>query len=239
MGSIGHHLHRSETFLHRARCADTSAADVAIDLRRSVSHAATALAVHVGMSHSSTRRLELALHAAISSGQLSRSHVKTLRQVYDLPAFLASTASGDAEHIGGPGCPLRRLRRRAAALLKDVRAITAGQPRPVRYHKRWLRGLPSRLHPRGSEPIASVRDILDLPNYRQIVADWDLEDVPIMRRPDPHGWYELGRQPLPCSCHPETTRMPSDAAGRFPLSPIWRRVLERELGTPVPEVLRA
>ena len=133
MGSVSHHQARSAAFLCRARQASESGdvADAANAMRRSASHAAAALAVNLGMRHNSRRRLEIALHAYISSGQLSRSHVKTFRQVHAFPQYLAAAETRAATRIGGRGCPLRRLRRRVAVLLKDVEAIVAGNPRPV------------------------------------------------------------------------------------------------------------
>ncbi len=241
MGSVSHHQARSAAFLCRARQASGSGdvADAANAMRRSASHAAAALAVNLGMRHNSRRRLEIALHAYISSGQLSRSHVKTFRQVHAFPQYLAAAETRAATRIGGRGCPLRRLRRRVAVLLKDVEAIVAGNPRPVRYHKRWLRGLPPRRGGLDSPRITSVRDILDLHNYREIVAHWGLERVPMMRRPDPHGWYARGATPERCPCHPETSDLPSHLQSRFPLSPIWQRVLEKEMGFSIPDTLDA
>ena len=151
MGSINHHQERSAAFLGRARTAGQAGdiADAAVALRRSVSHAATALAVNAGLCHNTRHRLEIAIHGCVSSGRMSRSHVKTFRQVHSLPEYLASAETRHGKRVGDRGCPLRRLRRRVAALLKDAEAIIAGNPRPVRYHKRWARGLPPRFRPRG------------------------------------------------------------------------------------------
>ena len=241
MGTINHHQERSMAFLSRARTAGQAGdiADAAVALRRSVSHAATALAVNAGLCHNTRHRLEIAIHGCVSSGRMSRSHVKTFRQVHTLPEYLASEETRHGKRVGDRGCPLRRLRRRVAALLKDADAIIAGNPRPVRYHKRWARGLPPRFRPEDLPPITSVRDILDLPNYGEIVAEWKLEKVPLMRSADPHGWYERGAVPIRCPCHPETGEISTHRDTRFPLSPIWQKVLERVLGTPIPDVLRA
>ena len=238
MGSVIHHQARSAAFLDRARSAGTDDVnDAAAALRRSACHAATALAVHAGMPHNTRRRLEIALHAYVAQGQLSRSHIKTFRQLHSFPEYLASAAARPGKTIGGRGCPLRRLRRRVAALLNDVTAIIAGNPRPVRYAQRWLRGLPPCPERVPVSAIVSVRDILDLPNYQAIRTEWELEHVPLLRVPDPHGWYQRGAIPSPCPCHPETWKSPTDIDKRFPLSPIWKRVLEHVLGIPVPDVL--
>ncbi len=316
MGTVPHHQARSEAFLNRARDAIAAgdATEAAHALRRAVSHAVTALAVHTGLRHNTTRRLEIALHNLIAGGQLSRSHLKTFRQAYSLPAHLSSPShnppilSPSKDH-GKPAEPrpnpaptviakteatwqirnginnlsvhpeplviarseatwqsrsgsrrrshqsyparltrhpnpdpiitLRRMRRRVAALVNAAAAIIAGQPKTVRVPKRWLRGLP----PRESQPtpptILSVQDILDLPNYRDIVAAYDLIGAPFAKRPDPHGMYEHGRTPRPCSCHPETRAMPSQDETTITLSPLWRRALEHAFGIPIPQTLPA
>ena len=125
------------------------------------------------------------------------------------------------------------------AQAKDADAIIAGQSKPARQHKRWLRGLPPReVHPKPPS-ITSVRDILHLPNYRSIAETYDLTGVPLAKQPDPHGMYAHGRSPLPCSCHPETRALPSHSTDTINLSPLWRRALERALGIPVPTTLPA
>ena len=321
MGTVPHHQARSHDFLTRARDAAAAAdfTEAGNALRRAASHAITALSVHNGQRHNTTRRLENTIFRHIASGQFTRSHLKTFRHTYTLPTHLSSPDQSEpsprlrrrpgpdrnpAQGRNGPiraaacgqpapankpgqrnpaqgeptrsiltrskpshtgtlpgrkhsparvparGAPveprdtraastLRRMIRRVAALIRVADAIVAGQSKPARQHKRWLRGLPSReVHPKPPS-ITGVRDILHLPNYRSIAETYDLTGVPLAKQPDPHGMYAHGRSPLPCSCHPETRALPSHSTDTINLSPLWRRALERALGIPVPTTLPA
>ncbi len=86
MGTISHHQTRADAFLHRADRAISThdPTQVAVALRRAATHITTALAVHQGWKHKSQRQLEIVLHANIARDNLSRSHLKTLRQAHTL-----------------------------------------------------------------------------------------------------------------------------------------------------------
>ena len=257
MGTVAHHQDKTQCFLHRAR--DAVAAGDAIEaanaLRRAASHAATALAVHTGFRHNTTRRLETALFNCISAGRLSRSHLKTFRHTYTLPDHLRDSDDSRPGHRNSnrgkpperrpdpahPACaiPLRRMRRRVTSMVKSIDDLIAGKIPSVRFHKRYLRGLPPReIHP-APVSITSIRDILDLPNRREIAETYGLQRDPLVRRPDPHGMYAAGCTPRPCSCHPETANDLSETPTRVHLSPLWQKALERALRTTIPSVLLA
>ena len=161
--------------------------------------------------------------------RLSRSHLKTFRQTCSLPTAIAAQT--------GPavGTTLRRLRRRVAAMLYAVAAFLNGQPKPVHYHKLWLRKPDRPLLP----DLRAARDILTLPNYAEIRTRFDLSRAPLATEPDPHGWYDLGQPPRPCPCHQDLwDRHNATAERRITLSPLWRRALEKTFRTKLPDQLQ-
>ena len=258
----------------------------AVALRRAASHAATALAVHYGCKHSSRRRLEFAIHLAVCSGRLSRSHLKTFRQVHNNPHSFPRPLSSSRSKTPSPrpetrashpkatlprpeslaphskprssrpespssrskppsqnhavhpvnGCKsaIRRLRRRVAAMLAAVAALVAGNPKPVRYHKLWLRkaNLPT------LPELSHIRDVLDLPNYQEIIDRFNLIGAPMAAEPDPHGWYNRGQAPIPCPCHQALwDKHEAAVEHRIVLSPLWRRALEKTFRVKLPDPL--
>ena len=94
METLSHHQAKASEFLHRADLAINShdPTEAAVALRRAASHITTALAVHQGWKHRSQRQLETVLHVNIAADNLSRSHLKTLRQAHTLPTHLSSRA---------------------------------------------------------------------------------------------------------------------------------------------------
>ena len=246
MVSLSNHDHAP---YHSAACAAAAA------LRRAATHAVTALAVNGGWKHKSRFQLETVLHAAISSDTLSRSHLKTFRQIHDLPQALSlrgakRRGNPDANPPAHPelveGCPsvegchpvepcpatLRRLRRRVASLIKAVAALIAGNPRPVRHHKRWQRKSDLPDLPR----LTYVRQILSLPNYEDIQDKFRLHHIPLDTDPDPHGFYRRGAAPRPCPCHADLWNRPRDEH-RITLSPPWRHALEKTFRVTLPNPL--
>ena len=89
-------------------------ADAADSIQRAAAHAATALAVHIGLRHNTTRRLQIALTDAIFCDHLRRGHLRTFRHTYTLAAVLnlptpaykiaslarAAANAGNAGHAG-------------------------------------------------------------------------------------------------------------------------------------------
>ena len=110
MGTVQHHQSRSDALLRHARNATEAAiaapatpgphppdyidpfidglADAADSIQRAAAHAATALAVHIGLRHNTTRRLQIALTDAIFCDHLRRGHLRTFRHTYTLAAVL-------------------------------------------------------------------------------------------------------------------------------------------------------
>ena len=135
MGTVQHHQSRSDALLRHARNATEAAvaapatpgphppdyidpfidglADAADSIRRAAAHAATALAVHIGLRHNTTRRLQIALTDAIFCDHLRRGHLRTFRHTYTLAAVLnlptpaykiaslarAAAGAGNAGHV--------------------------------------------------------------------------------------------------------------------------------------------
>ena len=265
MGTISHHQAKAHEFLNHADRAitnrnphdplilssskDTSsshdhnpAQEAAVALRRAASHAVTALAVNAGWKHKSRRQLETVLHAAISGDTLSRSHLKTFRQVHTLSQLLSLRAQRGNPAANPPAhgepvepCPitLRRLRRRVAALIKAAVAIIAGQPKRVHYHKRWQRDADLPVAP----TLTHIRDITRLPNFLQIQNRFHLGHIALAAMPDPHNHYARGDTPRRCQCHPELWNQPEDP-NRITLAPPWREALEKTFRMKIPKDLQ-
>ena len=141
MGTIQHHQSRSDALLRHAHDATDAAiaapatfgptppgavdpfidglADAVDSIQRAAAHAATALAVHGGFRHNTTRRLQIALANAIFGGQLRRGHLRTFRQTYSLaailnlptPAYKIASLARAAASAGNAGHAVRRRRR--------------------------------------------------------------------------------------------------------------------------------
>ena len=110
MGTVQHHQARSDALLRHAHNATEAAiaapatpgphppdyidpfidglADAVDSIQRAAAHAATALAVHIGLRHNTTRRLQIALTDAIFCDHLRRGHLRTFRHTYTLAAVL-------------------------------------------------------------------------------------------------------------------------------------------------------
>ena len=136
MGTVQHHQSRSDALLRHAHNATEAAiaapatpgphppdyidpfidglADAADSIQRAAAHAATALAVHIGLRHNTTRRLQIALTDAIFCDHLRRGHLRTFRHTYTLAAVLnlptpaykiasLARAAANAGHAGNAG----------------------------------------------------------------------------------------------------------------------------------------
>ena len=230
MGTVEFHQAKATEFLQHADHAigDRDPPRAAVALRRALTHALTAVAVHDGRSHNSRRQLEHVMHSNIVRQRLERDHLKTFRQVHSLLDHLSS-----ADRSGDPAVALRRMRRRVSSFITHCAALIAGQPKPVRPHKRWLRD-PDHRKP---DRFETVQDILSLPNYDAIRRRFNLFNVPLAASPDPHGWYHYGMTPRPCSCHRELWGLPKDDSAII-LSPLWRRALEKAFWIKLPDPLR-
>ena len=244
MGTISHHQAKATEFLQRAdrAIATHDPPEAAAALRRAASHAVTALAVNAGWKHKSRPQLETVLHAAISGDTLSRSHLKTFRQAHDMTANPPAHPEPVEGRAGKPNHPvhpvypckiaLRRMRRRAAALIKAAAAIIAGRPKPVHHHKRWQRDLNLPVAP----SFTTVRDIIRLPNFLDIRQRFRLHNVAMETDPDPHGFYQRGDVPRRCPCHADLWNRPRDDH-RITLSPPWRHALEKTFRLKLPNPL--
>ena len=120
------HLNRCRLYLNfsRTNAADGDFNRAALALTRAASHAATAAALHWHHLHYSRRRLNAALTGLALNGRLPYQHVRTFRDVYSLPARIASAPTGHARRI------LRIARRRVARLLAAVESAIAADPNP-------------------------------------------------------------------------------------------------------------
>ena len=251
MGTVPHHRAKAIDFLWRAERAisEHDPTEAASALCRAASHAATTLAVHYGCKHNSKRRLEFALHVAMADQCLSRSHLKTFRQSYALVAALAArnqpaaaTAGRSKPNAGlainskaDASIALRRLRRRVSSMLSALAAFLNGTPKPVRYHKLYLRKPDRPILP----DLTHVRHIITLPNYDEIRNKFNLVGAPVAAEPDPHGAYLRGQPPQRCPCHRDLWNKHEAAAEtRFTLSPLWKRALEKTFRTKLPDQLQ-
>ncbi len=254
-------LHRADRAISTHDPATHDPAEAAASLRRAASHATTALAVHQGWKHKSQRQLEIVLHANIASETLSRSHLKTFRQAHTLsqqmptaPAPGAPVASRPKSAHGEPVEPraahptksnhpvnpvhpcqtqLRRMRRRVASLITHAIRLIAGDPKPVRHHKLWLRQPDFPIAP----DFTCIQDILSLPNYHEITRKFRLHSAPLAAQPDPHGHYAQGEAPRRCPCHADLWAKPQDPH-RITLSPLWQRALEKTFRIKLPNPLQ-
>ena len=229
MGTVEFHQDKAAEFLQRADRAigDRDPLPAAVALRRALTHALTAAAVHDGCRHNSRRRLEQVMHSNIFRQRLKRDHLKTFRQVHSIAEHLSS-----ADRAGDPAVALRRMRRRVKSFIVDCAAAIAGQPKPVLPHKRRLRD-PGHRKPDAFE---TIRDIFSLPNLDNIKRRFKLSNVPLAASPDPHGWYPCGMTPRPCSCHWKLWDLPGDDSIII-LSPLWRRALEKTFWIKLPNPL--
>ncbi len=251
MGTLSHHQTRARDFLHRADRAISThdPAEAAASLRRAASHATTALAVHQGWKHKSQRQLEIVLHANIAGETLSRSHLKTFRQAHTLSHQIPTTPASGApvkprasqptksNHPVNPVNPcqthVRRMRRRVASLINHAIRLIAGDPKPVRHHKLWLRQPDFPIAP----DFTCIQDILSLPNYQEINRKFRLHSAPLAAQPDPHGHYAHGEAPRRCTCHADLWAKPQDPH-RIILSPLWQRALEKTFRIKLPTPLQ-
>ncbi|MCY4415663.1 MAG: hypothetical protein OXE87_05060, partial [Chloroflexi bacterium] len=254
-------LHRADRAISTHDPATHDPAEAAASLRRAASHATTALAVHQGWKHKSQRQLEIVLHANIVGETLSRSHLKTFRQAHTLSQQMPiapahgepvkprpRTAHGEpvepratdptkSNHPVNPVHPcktqLRRMRRRVASLITHAIRLIAGDPKPVRHHKLWLRQPDFPIAP----DFTSIQDILSLPNYNEITRKFRLHSAPLAAQPDPHGHYAQGDAPRRCLCHAHLWAKPQNPH-RITLSPLWRRALEKTFRIKLPNPLQ-
>ena len=116
MSTAAHHLERSRRYLRlsRANAADGQHHRAADALRRSVTHAATAVMAAEGRPTRTRRRLYRSLSHLVFSGSIPHAHLQTFRRVHELPHRLHSADAADAR------CLLRTARARVGRLLKSV-----------------------------------------------------------------------------------------------------------------------
>ena len=158
MGTVQHHQARSDALLRHARNATEAAiaapatpgphppdyidpfidglADAADSIRRAAAHAATALAVHIGLRHNTTRRLQIALTDAIFCDHLRRGHLRTFRHTYTLaavlnlptPAYKIASLARAAASAGNAGHVVRRPHRRTPHSTTGLRVPIGHSP---------------------------------------------------------------------------------------------------------------
>ena len=259
MVTLSHHRAKATEFLQRAdRAIDIhDPPEAAAALRHAATNIVTALAVHQGCKHNTRRQLEFVLHVNIADETLSRSHLKTFREVHTLSQTLSlrgatrrgnpvapspahpEPVEGRADKSNHPVHPvypcktqLRRLRRRVASFINDAGRLIAGDPKPVHHHKRRLRrpDLPATPY------FTHVRDIISLPNFLEIRDRFRLHGVAMDTDPDPHGVYARGDVPRRCPCHAHLWDKQRDH-NRITLSPPWRHALEKTLSVKLPNPL--
>ena len=128
---------------------------------------------------------------------------------------------------------LRRMRRRVSSLITHALRLIAGDPKPVRHHKLWLRQPDFPIAP----DFTCIQDILSLPNYNEITRKFRLHSAPLAAEPDPHGHYAHGEAPRRCTCHADLWAKPQDPH-RITLSPLWQRALEKTFRIKLPTPLQ-
>ena len=141
MGTLSHHQAKASEFLHRADRAITThdPTEAAVALRRAASHITTAVAVHQGWQHRSQRQLETVLHVNIAADNLSRSHLKTLRQAHTLAANLS--LNGTQHPVGAThASPPSQTHHDPAAPAKQPAHPEVPQARPRRIEPRARAG---------------------------------------------------------------------------------------------------
>ncbi len=240
MGTLSYHQAQAGVFLQLAdfAMADQDPDQAAGALRRAACHITTVLSIHYGWPHKSRQQLETALHVAVADESLSRSHIKTFRQVHTLRRHLASrtrrrdSASASRPRFN-PAIVLRRMRRRVASLIAAVTAFIEGQPKPVLHHKLWQRNPDLPPPPEFSH----TGDIIRLPNFQEIQRRFNLQNEPIAAMPDPHGSYARGLTPRRCPCHAALWNQPRSSS-HIILSPLWQRALEKTFRVKLPDHLR-
>lgn len=119
MSTAAHHLERSHHYLRlsRANAGHDPYHRAADALRRSVTHAATAVMAAEGRPTRTRRRLYNSLGSLVYSGSIPHAHLQTFRRVHNLPAGLRSAAPADARRL------LHTLRARVSRLLKSVAGV--------------------------------------------------------------------------------------------------------------------
>ena len=225
MGSVQHHRTEARRFLSLAR-SDHNAGDyhrAANALARAASHAATAAVVQGDHFRRRTRRrLTNYLFALANQGRISNGGVRAFRDIYRLPDRLAAAEPGQRQRLS------RRARNRVAALIHSVEGAIAGRPVTGRGRR------PPRPAPRAVP--RSVSELIALPDYQEIAAAHNLVRAPLVKRPDPHGFYARGETPLPCPCHPVALPLRDNPAA-IELSPLWQRALERAFHVKFPDTI--
>ena len=228
MGTVSHHQAEAARYLQHAQdnIDHREHRRAAQAIARAASHAATALAVHRQTWHKSPRQLGWAVESYVFD-ELGHGHLKTFREACRLPRRVSSQQATDADRI-----LLLRLRRRADSFVKAVNAIVAGQPLPIHQTRRSIRKPDQPAPPH----FASVRDITTLPNFLEIRQRYRLHNSSYAAKTDPHGWYQRGCDPRPCSCH-SRPRSLSKNPDYIILSPLWRQALEATFHVKLPNPL--
>lgn len=122
MSTAPHHLERTQRYHRFARdnIADGQFARAADALRRSVTHAASALLVSEGRPTSTRQRLDNALLDLTLDGRIPHAHVRTFRIVHRLPDLLQGRSDVESRRL------LRTVRTRVGRLIKAVAALVNG-----------------------------------------------------------------------------------------------------------------
>ena len=125
---LAHHLDRSQRCLDwvPVNLAAGDCARAAESLGKAASHAVTAAAVHWGYPYKSRRRLTTVLYGLLRDSKIAHaSHIRTFRQVHELPAQIAAASDAEARRL------IRRVRTRVRRLRKAiVAAVNTVRPAP-------------------------------------------------------------------------------------------------------------
>ena len=169
MGTVHHHQARSDALLRHAHNATEAAiaapatpgphppdyidpfidglADAVDSIQRAAAHAATALSVHGGFRHNTTRRLQIALTDAIFCDHLRRGHLRTFRHTYTLAAVL---------NLPTPAYKIASLARAAASAGQAGHAASAGHVVRRRPHRRTPHATTGLRVPIGHTPMGTT-----------------------------------------------------------------------------------
>ena len=125
---LAHHLDRSQRCLDwvPVNLAAGDCARAAESLGKAASHAITAAAVHWGYPYKSRRRLTTVLYGLLRDSKIAHaSHIRTFRQVHELPAQVAAANDAEARRL------IRRVRTRVRRLRNAiVTAVNTIRPAP-------------------------------------------------------------------------------------------------------------
>ena len=169
--------------------SSTASPDAADSIRRAAAHAATALAVHIGLRHNTTRRLQIALTDAIFCDHLRRGHLRTFRHTYTLAAVL---------NLPTPAYKIASLARAAANAGHAGNAASAGNAghvvRAAAPHRRTPHSTTGLRVPIGHTPTATT--IQTIRKMRKRVASLKNAIAAIIAGPPEAGPPRQAQPPL-------------------------------------------